>query len=360
VVLLKNANERIQSGKFIQKIWEARKQIQPFISSTPLIHSSPFSEKADSNVYLKLENLQKTGSFKVRGAANKILHLTEEEKRCGVATFSTGNHGLAVAYVAQKLGIQSTICISNRVPKAKVDALKKSGAQIRIIGDSQDDAEKYCYELEEKYGMTVVKPFDDHDIIAGQGTVGLEILEEVPDLEALLVPLSGGGLLAGTALAIKSVLPSIHVIGVSMERSPVMYESIQAGNPVVLKEQPTLADSLLGGIGLDNEYTFHIIKEYVDDFLLVSEEEIAEGMGFMMDAHRMAVEGAAAVGMAAILNNKLSKTYRKVGTIVSGCNVDVSVVSHILQNYVQKMNKLYHPMKAGLPIRNSKIERRDG
>jgi len=336
VDLLKQAYERLQSGQLIQKIWEARKQIKPLISSTPLIHSLPSSEKIDSNVYLKLENLQKTGSFKVRGAANKILNLTEEEKKCGVATFSTGNHGLAVAYVAQKLGIQSTICISNRVPKAKVDALKKSGAQIQIIGDSQDEAEKYCYELEEKYGMTVVKPFDDLDVIAGQGTIGLEILEEVPDLEALLVPLSGGGLLAGTALALKSIHPSIQVIGVSMEKSPVMYESIKAGNPVVLREQSTLADSLLGGIGLNNEYTFHIIKENVDDLLLVSEEEIAEGMGFMMDAHRMAVEGAAAVGIAAILNKKLSKTYRKMGAIVTGCNVDLSVVTHVLQNYVQR------------------------
>ncbi|WP_338450660.1 hydroxyectoine utilization dehydratase EutB [Niallia oryzisoli] len=330
------AYERLQSGQFIQKIWKARKQIKPIISTTSLIHSLPLSEKVDSNVYLKLENLQKTGSFKVRGAANKILNLTEEEKRCGVATFSTGNHGLAVAYVAQKLGIQSTICISNRVPKAKVDALKKSGAQIEMIGDSQDDAEKYCYELEERYGMTVVKPFDDLDVIAGQGTIGFEILEEVPDLEALLVPLSGGGLLAGTALALKSINPSIQVIGVSMERSPVMYESIKVGNPVVLREQYTLADSLLGGIGLNNEYTFNMIKENVDDLLLVSEEEIAEGMGFMIDAHRMVVEGAAAVGMAAILNKKLSKIYRKIGTIVTGCNVDLSVVTHVLQNYVQK------------------------
>nr|WP_139187840.1 hydroxyectoine utilization dehydratase EutB [Bacillus tuaregi] len=333
---MKKVYERLQNGQLIQKIWEARKQIKPFISSTPLLHSLSLSEKLDSNVYLKLENLQNIGSFKVRGAANKIIHLSEEEKKCGVTTFSTGNHGLAVAYIAQKLGIQSTICISNRVPKAKVEALQKSGAQIEMIGDSQDDAEKYCYELEEKFGMTVVKPFDDPDVIAGQGTIGLEILEEIPDLEAMLVPLSGGGLLAGTALALKSINPSIQVIGVSMDRSPVMYESIKAGEPVVLREQSTLADSLLGGIGLDNEYTFKIIKENVDDFILVSEEEIAEGMGFMMDGHRMVVEGAAAVGIAAVLNKKLSKTYRKVGTIVTGCNVDLSVVTHVLQNYLQK------------------------
>lgn len=325
--------ENKKESTYIKKIWEAKKVIKPIIAATPFISSPILTEKVNADVFLKLENLQEIGAFKVRGAANRILNLSDEEKRRGVATFSTGNHGLAVAFVAKKLGIKATICISNRVPKAKVDALKRSGANIEIVGESQDDAEKHCYVLEEKYGMTVIKPFDDLEVIAGQGTIGLEILEQVPDLDAILVPMSGGGILAGVTLALKSVNPSIQVIGVSMERSPVMYESIQAGKPVVLEEQSTLADSLLGGIGLQNEYTFDIIQQNVDEYILVSEEEIADAMGFMMEHHRMIVEGAAAVGVAALLQGKVKGDYQKVGTIITGCNVDLSVALQVMQAY---------------------------
>ncbi|QUW22554.1 hydroxyectoine utilization dehydratase EutB [Sporosarcina sp. Marseille-Q4063] len=316
-----------------QLIWKARNNIQNIIVETPLISSPVLSDRMGAEVYLKLENLQDIGAFKVRGAANKIISLTEEKKQCGVATFSTGNHGLAVAYVARKLGIKATVCISSRVPLAKVDAIRRAGADIVIIGESQDDAEKYCYELQEKHGMTVIKPFDDLEVIAGQGTIGLELLEALPDLDAVIVPLSGGGLIAGVAIALKSVNPMIQVIGVSMEGASVMNESIQAGKPVVLQEQDTLADSLLGGIGLNNEYTFDIVKNYVDDIILVSEDEIAQGMTFMVEHHRMVVEGAAAVGIAAIIQGKIQGRYKKVGTIITGNNIDFSVILEILQNY---------------------------
>lgn len=320
----------------LQLILEAKKRVYQVVKPTPFFQSIQLSEQYGSSVYLKLENFHEIGAFKVRGAANKILQLSNEEQKRGVATFSTGNHGLAVAYVAKKRGISATVCISNRVPKAKVDAIRRMGAHVEIVGEGQDDAETYCYELEEKYGLTVIKPFDDSAIIAGQGTIGLEMAAEEPDIDVVVIPISGGGLFAGVATALKLYNPKIKTIGVSMERSPVMFESIRAGKPVILKEQPTLADSLLGGIGLDNTYTFEIVKQLVDDFVLVSEEEIAEAMGFMADEHRMIVEGAAATGVAALLNRKIDVTGMKAGMIITGNNVDLSVISKVIQDYQRK------------------------
>jgi threonine dehydratase len=317
----------------IRNVWEARKRIASIVNRTPLIQSFILSERIDRPVYLKLENVHDIGAFKVRGAANKILSLSEEEKKRGIATFSTGNHGMAVAYVARKLGIEAVVCISNRVPKAKVDSLKRLNAKIEIYGNSQDDAEERCYELAKEKGLTVIQPFDDPYIIAGQGTIGLEILEEIPNLTDVIVPLSGGGLLSGIGLALKSNDPNIRVTGVSIEHSAVMYESIKSGKPVKLEEKDTLADSLLGGIGLDNQYTFRMVGQFTDEIVLISEEEIAFSMAFMMDKHRMIVEGAAATGVATILGNKIAHQEGAVAVIISGHNVDLSVLLQLIQNY---------------------------
>jgi threonine dehydratase len=317
----------------IRNVWEARKRIASIVNRTPLIQSFILSERIDRPVYLKLENVHDIGAFKVRGAANKILSLSEEEKKRGIATFSTGNHGMAVAYVARKLGIEAVVCISNRVPKAKVDSLKRLNAKIEIYGNSQDDAEERCYELAKEKGLTVIQPFDDPYIIAGQGTIGLEILEEIPNLTDVIVPLSGGGLLSGIGLALKSNDPNIRVTGVSIEHSAVMYESIKSGKPVKLEEKDTLADSLLGGIGLDNQYTFRMVGQFTDEIVLISEEEIAFSMAFMMDKHRMILEGAAATGVATILGNKIAHQEGAVAVIISGHNVDLSVLLQLIQNY---------------------------
>ncbi|MDQ6600515.1 hydroxyectoine utilization dehydratase EutB [Bacillus salipaludis] len=318
----------------IRDVWEARQRISPLIKRTPVIQSSILSEKIGRNVYLKLENVHEVGAFKVRGAANKILSLSEEERKRGVATYSTGNHGMAVAYVAKKLGINAVVCISNRVPKAKVDSLKRLDAHIEIVGDSQDAAGVRCYELERERGLTVIEPFDDPYVIAGQGTIGLELLEDIPNLSDVIVPLSGGGLLSGIGLAVKSNDPGIRVTGVSMEKSAVMYESLKAGKPVVLPESETLADSLLGGIGLDNQYTFPMVRKYMDEVVLIPEEEIAFGMAFMMDKHRMMMEGAAATGIAAILGNKILHQEGDVAVIISGQNVDLSIVHSVIEKYL--------------------------
>jgi threonine dehydratase len=312
-----------------QQIWEARKRISPIIQSTPLIKSPVLSEIAQASVYLKLENTQDIGAFKIRGAANKILSLTAEEKQRGVTTFSTGNHGLAVAYVANRLGIRAVICISERVPKAKVDAIKQLGAELKIEGHGQDDAAKNCYKLRDEQGLTIIEPFDDPHIIAGQGTIGLELLEDLPEIDTAIVPLSGGGLLAGIGVALKSNNPNIEVVGVSMEKSAVMYESLKVGKPIELKEEDTLADSLLGGIGLENKYTFPIVQQYMDFATLIPETSIASGMAFMFEKHRMVVEGAAATGVAAILDKKLNTKGKNIGIIITGNNVDLSVIFRI-------------------------------
>lgn len=317
----------------IRDVWEARKRIAPLINKTPLIISHALSEYIGTPVYLKLENLHEIGAFKVRGAANKILSLSYEEQKRGVTTFSTGNHGLAVAYISQMLGIRAVICISERVPKVKVDAIKRFGAEVLIQGNGQDDAAENCNRLQREEGLTIVKPFDDPHIIAGQGTIGLEILEDLPSVNTAIIPLSGGGLLAGIGLALKSNDSTIQIKGVSMEKAAVMHESLKAGKPVVLQEEDTLADSLLGGIGLTNQYTFQMVQSYMDSNMLVSEEAIAEGMAFMLDKHRMVIEGAAATGIAAVLQRKVSKSDGPIVIVISGSNVDLSVVLKVASHY---------------------------
>lgn len=317
----------------IRDVWEARKRISSIVKKTPLIESTILSEIVNRPVYLKLENVHDIGAFKVRGAANKILSLSDEEKKRGVATYSTGNHGMAVAYIAKKLGIEAVICISNRVPKAKVDSLKRLEAKIEIYGDSQDAAGERCYELEMEKGLTVIEPFDDPFVIAGQGTIGLELMEDLPSLTDVIVPLSGGGLLAGIGLSMKSNDQHIKVTGVSMERSAVMYESLKVGRPIMLEESDTLADSLLGGIGVDNQYTFRMVQQYMDDAVLIPEDEIAHSMAFMMDKHRMIMEGAAATGIAAVLGGKIPHQDGDIVIIISGNNVDLSVLLSVMNNY---------------------------
>ena len=327
----------IKLGKelVISDVQAAKKRIASIVKKTPLIQSVVLTEKLRRPVYLKLENVHEVGAFKIRGAANKMLSLSEEEKRRGVVTYSTGNHGMAVAYVAKKLGIEATVCISNRVPKDKVESLKRLDAKIEIVGDSQDAAGVYCYKLEAEKGITVIEPFDDPHVIAGQGTIALELLEELTNLKDVVVPLSGGGLLSGIGLALKSADPSIKITGVSMEKSAVMHESLKAGFPVELEESETLADSLLGGIGLDNRYTFNMVSKYADDLVLVPEEEIAYSMAYMMDKHHLIMEGASATGVAAVLGEKIPYQAGDLVIIISGQNVDLSVLFEILQSYVK-------------------------
>ncbi len=322
----------------LRDIYTAKNRIRPIAQKTPLIPSPSLSELIASSVHLKYEGLQPTGSFKIRGAANKLLSLTDEEKSRGVIAFSTGNHGRAVAAVARQLGIRAVICLSKRVPQYRVDAMRQLGAEVAVHGASQDEAYEHALGLQREQSLTMIKPFDDPFVIAGQGTIGLELLDDLPGIDTAIVPVSGGGLIAGIAFALKSADPSIRVIGVSMECAPAMYHCLKAGRPVEIEEKDSLADALLGGIGLDNEHTFAMTQQYVDDLVLVSEDEIARAMFYALDRHHLVVEGSGAVGISALLSGKVPNAGKNVALVISGSNVDVSLLTKIAVEQNSKSN----------------------
>jgi len=299
------------------------------VTRTPLVYSGSLSERTGQPVHLKLETRQPIGAFKLRGAMNAILSLDDAARKRGLVTASTGNHGRAVAYAARELGVPATICMSSLVPANKVEAIRAVGAEIRIIGTSQDDAQVEAERLTESRGLTPIPPFDDADVVAGQGTIGLEIVEDLPDLATVLVPLSGGGLAGGIAVAIKTLKPQARVIGISMERGAAMHAAIAAGKPVAVREEETLADSLGGGIGLSNHVTFTLCRDLLDDIVLLTEDEIAEGIRHAARQEDMTVEGAGAVGIAAILANKIAVS-GPAALIISGGNIDPALHQRIL------------------------------
>lgn len=316
------------SNVTMRDIYLARQNIAPIVRRTPLVHSDWLTERAGVPVYLKLESMQETGSFKIRGAANKLLSLAPDERERGVITVSSGNHGRAVSYVARRLGIRAVVLLSEVVPEVKREAIQKLGARAIVRGKTYDEAMVHAVRLQEERGLVMIPPFDDPLVIAGQGVIGLELLEDLPEIDTVIVPLSGGGLMSGIGLALKAAHAGIRAIGVSMERGPAMVESLRAGRVVDIVEQPTIADGLAGGIA-PNFYTFDIIQKCVDDTVLVSEEEIAGAMAFMLEKHHLIVEGAGAVGISALLYGKVEHLGRHVAVVVSGSNVDLSLLLEI-------------------------------
>lgn len=324
----------------LHDVYRAHARIKPLIFETPLLASAELAEKTGAQtVHLKLECLQNTGAFKVRGAANKILSLSDDERQKGVITFSTGNHGKAVAYVAGRTGVKAVVCLSEHVASYRADMIRNLGAEISIKGDSQDEAEKNYHQLTASRGLIPVVPFDDPMVIAGQGTIALEILAALPDTDVLLVQLSGGGLLSGIAMAAKSINPDIHVVGISLQRSPAMLESLKAGIPVQVEEKNSIADSLLGGIGYDNRYTLPLVEKYTDEHILVSEEEIKAGMYYLFEAHRTIAEGAAAVGVGAMLGGRIDVAGKRVVTVVTGGTVESAAYLTIIQERLERNSK---------------------
>jgi threonine dehydratase len=299
----------------------ARERIAGRVVRTPVRFSPTLSAVVGHPVHLKLETRQPTGSFKIRGATNALLGLDAAARLRGVATASTGNHGRALAHAARAEGVRAIVCMSRLVPANKVDAVSALGAEVRIIGRSQDDAQAEVARLVGEEGLAEIPPFDHSAVIAGQGTLGLEIVDEIPDAELVLVPLSGGGLAAGVAAAAKAEHPDIRIVGISMERGAAMQASLSAGRPVLVDEEETLADSLGGGIGLANRHTFAMCRDLLDDVVLVSEEEIADGMRHAFREEGEVVEGAGAIGIAALLAGKVRARGRVVA-ILSGRNID--------------------------------------
>ena len=311
----------------------ARKAVSGFVTRTPLLWDSGLTDLVGSDVHLKLENLQVTGSFKIRGAANRMMALTSEERARGVVTCSSGNHGRAVAHVAGVMSVPATICVPNWVDPVKHRAMEASGAEVVLSGETYDEADARASELATEKGLTFVHPFDDPDVIAGQGTVGLEILEALPDVAEVLVALSGGGLAGGIAYAIKQTRPDIIITAVSADRATVMLDSLQAGRPIEMEEEPTLANALSGGIGLSNRYSFGLVRDYIDGHVTVSENAIAGAMAYAVRALHLVVEGGGAVPLAAALSGVWapSRAGAPVALVVSGGNVSAERVREVLE-----------------------------
>ena len=313
-----------------EAIGAAQRRIADDVLRTPLVPCFPLGQRTGASVHLKLDLLQATGAFKLRGATNAILSLSDDERSRGVVCCSTGNHGRAVAYAASRQGVRATVCLSRLVPENKVRAIRELGAEVKIVGPSQDAADVEARRLVAEEGMVMIPPFDHPDVVAGQGTVGLEIVEDLPEVDTVIVPLSGGGLIAGVAAAVKAHRPGARIVGVSMDRGAAMYESVMAGQPVEVKEVPSLADSLGGGIGLDNRVTFAMVRDLVDGTLLVDERQIAEGMRFLYREQQLVAEGGAAVGASVLLDGRVADLGREVAVLVTGRNVDMDLFTRVV------------------------------
>jgi threonine dehydratase len=307
----------------------AANRIAPYIRETPLDHSSYFSELTGANVYLKLENLQHTGSFKLRGAFNKLLSLPEEDREAGGVAASSGNHGAAIAHAMNKLGVAGTIFVPEQTSPTKVDAIKRAGGDVRFFGTDGLDTEMHARKYAKQNGMSYLSPYNDPDVIAGQGTCGVEIAQQLPDVDAVFIAVGGGGLISGVGAFLKSVNPALVVVACQPAASAVMTESVRAGKIVDLPSGPTLSDGTAGGIETD-AITFDICREIVDEFVVVSEEQIAEAMRGFIDSHHMLAEGAAGVAIAGLLASGDKYKGKNVVVIVCGGNISRDTLKKVI------------------------------
>ncbi|PLV59093.1 threonine ammonia-lyase [Thermotoga sp. KOL6] len=320
----------------IEDVKEAQDVLKKVVHRTALTYSSVLSEITGGEIYLKMENLQKTGAFKIRGAYNKIAHLSDEEKEKGVVAASAGNHAQGVALAARIFGISATIVMPKYAPLSKITKTKKLGAQVILEGNVFDEAYEAALRIQEKTGAVFIHPFNDPYVIAGQGTIGLEILEDLPDVDLVVVPVGGGGLISGISVAIKSSKPGVQVIGVQTENMPSMVASLRRGKVEKVEGKPTLADGI--AVKKPGDLTFEIIKKYVDEMILVNEEEIADAILFLLEQAKVVAEGAGAVGVAALLN-RLDVKGKKVAIVISGGNIDVNMIDRIINKGLVKSGR---------------------
>ena len=310
----------------LDKIYHAAFVLKNVARKTDLIKATKLSDKCQ--LYLKTENLQETGSFKLRGAYYKISQLTDEEKSRGIIACSAGNHAQGVAMAASHNGIKAVICMPDGAPISKIEATKQLGAEIRLVKGAYDDAYNEALRLQEETGATFIHPFNDDEVIAGQGTIGLEILDEVEDLDAIVVPIGGGGLISGVAYAVKHLRPDIKIYGVQAAGAASMYDSVKAGHPLMLDNVETFADGI--AVKQPGDLTFSLVEEYVDDVVTVTEDEIAATILALIEKQKVIAEGAGAVAVTAVLFDKLPVEGKKVACIVSGGNIDVNILSRVI------------------------------
>jgi len=322
----------------LAEIQTAMGRIRDSIYLSPCARSEYFSHHTAISVYLKLDNLQRTGAFKERGALNKLLTLTPEERLRGVIAASAGNHAQGVAYHAGKHGIRAQICMPLTTPLIKAAATKSYGAEVVLHGANYDEACEEAVRRSQQFGMTFIHPFDDEVVIAGQGTMGLEILQQVPDVEAIVAPIGGGGLIAGVACAVKETNPRVRLIGVQPARLPSMKVAIAEGHPVTLSPAATIADGI--AVRRAGEKTLPLIQKYVDDIVTVDEEEIANAILLLLEREKTLAEGAGAAAIAAVINHKTSLSGNKVAVLVCGGNIDVSLLSRIMERGLVKDGRL--------------------
>ena len=319
-----------------EKIYQATNVLKSVVRPTNIIPAPTLSDEA--HVYLKPENLQVTGSFKVRGSAFKISQLTDEEKAHGVIACSAGNHAQGVALAASKCGIRSIICLPDSAPISKVEATKAYGAEVRMVAGTYDDAYQETLRLRDEGGYTLIHPFDDEYVIAGQGTIGVEILNDFPEVEAIIVPVGGGGLISGVACAVKTLRPDVKVFGVQADGAPSMLNSLNAGKIETLPTVHTIADGI--AVKQPGVNTFELCSKYVDGIVSVSEDEIAHAILTLMEKHKMVAEGAGAVSVAAAMSGKLPIKGLKTVCIVSGGNIDVTILSRVINRGLLKSGRL--------------------
>ncbi len=310
----------------LDKIYHAAFVLKSVARRTDLIDAANLTE--DTHIYLKTENLQRTGSFKLRGAYYKISQLSDAEKKAGIIACSAGNHAQGVALAATKMGAKSIICMPDGAPISKVEATKGFGAEVLLVPGAYDDAYAKACQLQEETGATFIHPFDDEQVIAGQGTIGLEILEQLADVEAVIVPVGGGGLISGVAYAVKNLNPDVKVYGVQAERAASMVRSREKGESITLDAVPTFADGI--AVKHPGDITFDLVRQYVDELVTVSEDEIAAAILKLIEKQKLIAEGAGAVGVAAALFGKLPIRGKKVACILSGGNIDVNILSRVI------------------------------
>jgi threonine dehydratase len=311
-----------------KEVLAAEKRIRPYIRKTPLDYSFYLSKTADSQIFLKFENLQHTGSFKVRGAVNKMLCLTSSEKIAGVTAASTGNHGLAVAYAASKLGIKACIYLPETASAQKVQILKNYDVEINYYGNDCGETESHARAEAQRYNRTYISPYNDEKVIGGQGTIGVEILAQMKSVDTVMVSVGGGGLISGIAGYLKNTKPSVKMLACQPQNSAVMYESLKAGHIVDLHSDTTLSDGTAGGVDKET-ITFEPCRRYIDDWVLVDENEIRRAIRLIFEHHRQVIEGAAAVAVASFIKIRNRLKGKNVALVICGGNIDLSIFKEI-------------------------------